>query len=175
MNDCARVAPELVADYRGLTVTGLSEALAVLPRSYAIYRRLVARARAERPDVFVAIDFPEINFRLARAVRALGIPVVYYIVPQVWAWRRGRLRTLKQLVSHALVIFPFEEPILRDAGISVEFVGHPLLELSAPAEGREAFSVPAWAQARGADRRAVARESRERARGNSPRDHARGA
>ena len=130
---------ELVADYRGLTVTGLSEALAVLPRSYAIYRRLVARARAERPDVFVAIDFPEINFRLARAVRALGIPVVYYIVPQVWAWRRGRLRTLKQLVSHALVIFPFEEPILRDAGISVEFVGHPLLELSAPAEGREAF------------------------------------
>ncbi len=130
---------DLVADYRGLTVTGLSEALAVLPRSYAIYRRLVARAAAERPDVFVAIDFPEINFRLARAVRSLGIPVVYYIVPQVWAWRRGRLRTLKSLVTRALVIFPFEEPMLRDAGISVEFVGHPLLELSAPTENREAF------------------------------------
>ena len=130
---------DLVADYRGLTVTGVSEALAVLPRSYAIYRRLVARARAERPDVFVAIDFPEVNFRLARAVRSLGIPVVYYVVPQVWAWRRGRLRTLKRLVSRALVIFPFEEPLLRDAGIPVDFVGHPLLELSAPTQSREAF------------------------------------
>ncbi len=130
---------DLVADYRGVTVTGLSEALAVLPRSYAIYRRLVARAAAERPDVFVAIDFPDFNFLLARAIRSLGIPVVYYIVPQVWAWRRGRLRTLKRLVTRALVIFPFEEPLLRDAGIPVEFVGHPLLELSAPTQSREAF------------------------------------
>ena len=130
---------DLVADYRGLTVTGLSEALAVVPRSYAVYRRLVAWAKVERPDVFVAVDFPEINFRLAGALRRLGIPVVYYICPQVWAWRRGRLRTLKRLVDRALVIFPFEEGLYRDAGIPVEFVGHPLLELSSPSEPREAF------------------------------------
>jgi len=127
---------ELVADYRGLTVTGLSEALAVVPRSYATYRRLVARARADRPDVFVAVDFPEINFRVAAAMRRLGVPVVYYIGPQVWAWRRRRLRTMRRLVDLALVIFPFEAALYREAQIPVRFVGHPLLELTAATEAR---------------------------------------
>ena len=128
---------ELVADYRGLTVTGLSEALAVVPRSYATYRRLVARARADRPDVFVAVDFPEINFRVAAAMRRLGVPVVYYIGPQVWAWRRGRLRAMRGFVDLALVIFPFEAAVYRDARIPVRFVGHPLLELTAATAARE--------------------------------------
>lgn len=130
---------ELVAHYRGLAATGLSEALAVVPRSYAVYREMVARARRERPDVFVAVDFPEINFRVAAAVRRLGIPVVYYIGPQLWAWRRGRIRQMRRLVDLALVIFPFEEPLYREAGIPVEFVGHPLLELSGPREDRAPF------------------------------------
>lgn len=130
---------ELVGHYRGLAATGLSEALAVLPRSYAIYRRMVRRARTERPDVFVAIDFPEINFRLARTMRRLGVPVVYYIGPQLWAWRRGRIRTMARLVDRALVIFPFEEAIYREAGIPVEFVGHPLLDLAAPTVARGPF------------------------------------
>ena len=130
---------ELVAHYRGLAATGLSEALAVVPRSYAVYRELVARARAERPDVFVAVDFPEINFRVAAAVRRLGIPVVYYIGPQLWAWRRRRIETMRRLVDLALVIFPFEEALYREAGIPVEFVGHPLLELSAPIQARVPF------------------------------------
>ena len=130
---------DLVGHYEGLTATGISEALAVLPRSLEIYRSMVARARADRPDVFVAIDFPEINFRLAAALRKLGIPVVYYIGPQAWAWRRGRFETMRRLVDLALVIFPFEEAIYRDAGIPVEFVGHPLVELSAPTEARESF------------------------------------
>ncbi len=130
---------ELVGHYRGLAATGLSEALAVLPRSYAIYRRMVTRARTERPDVFVAIDFPEINFRLARTMRRLGVPVVYYIGPQLWAWRRGRIRTMARLVDRALVIFPFEEAIYREAGIPVEFVGHPLLDLAAPTVARGPF------------------------------------
>ena len=130
---------ELVGHYRGLAATGLSEALAVLPRSYAIYRRLVARARADPPEVFVAIDFPEINFRLARKMRRLGVPVVYYIGPQLWAWRRGRIRTMARLVERALVIFPFEEAIYREAGIPVEFVGHPLLDLAAPTVARDPF------------------------------------
>ena len=128
---------ELVADYRGLTVTGLSEALAVVPRSYATYRRLVARARADRPEVFIAVDFPEINFRVAAAMRRLGVPVVYYIGPQVWAWRRGRLRTMRRFVDLALVIFPFEAALYREARIPVRFVGHPLLELTAATGGRE--------------------------------------
>ena len=130
---------ELVGHYRGLAATGLSEALAVLPRSYAIYRRLVAHARAERPDVFVAVDFPEINFRVAAAVRRLGIPVVYYIGPQLWAWRRRRIETMRRLVDLALVIFPFEEALYREAGIPVAFVGHPLIELSAATEERVPF------------------------------------
>jgi len=130
---------DLVGHYEGLAATGISEALAVLPRSLEIYRSMVARARADRPDVFVAIDFPEINFRLAAALRKLGIPVVYYIGPQAWAWRRGRFETMRRLVDLALVIFPFEEAIYRDAGIPVEFVGHPLVELSAPTEARESF------------------------------------
>ena len=130
---------ELVAHYRGLVATGLSEAVAVVPRSFAVYRELVARARAERPDVFVAVDFPEINFRVAAAVRRLGIPVVYYIGPQLWAWRRRRIETMRRLVDLALVIFPFEEALYRQAGIPVEFVGHPLLELSGPTEDRAPF------------------------------------
>jgi lipid-A-disaccharide synthase len=75
------------------------------------------------------IDFPDFNFRLAGSLHRLGIPVVYYVCPQVWAWRPGRLSVLKRLVDRALVIFPFEAAIYRDAGIPVDFVGHPLLDL----------------------------------------------
>ena len=130
---------ELVAHYRGLAATGLSEAFTVARRSYAVYREMVSCARAERPDVFVAVDFPEINFRIAAAVRRLGIPVVYYIGPQLWAWRRRRIETMRRLVDLALVIFPFEEALYREAGVPVEFVGHPLLELAAPTEARAPF------------------------------------
>jgi lipid-A-disaccharide synthase len=130
---------QVLADYRDLTVTGLTEALAVLPRSLRTYRHLVRAARSHRPDVFIAIDFPDFNFRLAAAMRRLGIPVVYYICPQVWAWRRSRLRTLKRLVDRALVIFPFEEQIYRDAQIPVTFVGHPLLDLARASMSRGEF------------------------------------
>ena len=110
---------EVVEDFSGLTVTGVSEALAVIPRSLVMYRRLVALARDERPDVFVPIDFPEIKFRLATSMRKMDIPVVYYVCPQVWAWRRGRLAKIKKFSTKALVIFPFEEAIYREAGIPV--------------------------------------------------------
>jgi lipid-A-disaccharide synthase len=98
---------------------------------------LVARARAERPDVLVVIDFPDFNFRLASRLRRFGVPVVYYICPQVWAWRRGRLGEMKRFVDRALVIFPFEEAIYREAGIPVRFVGHPLLDLVEAGKPRE--------------------------------------
>ncbi len=128
---------DLVADYRGLAVTGLVEAIRVLPRAWRTQQALVAHARAERPDALVVIDFPDFNFRLAAKLRRLGVPVVYYICPQVWAWRRGRLREMKALVDRALVIFPFEQAIYRDAGIPVRFVGHPMLDLVGAGMSRE--------------------------------------
>jgi lipid-A-disaccharide synthase len=111
----------------------------VLPRTYATYRRLVAEAAARRPDVFVAVDFPDFNFRLAAAVRRLGVPVVYYISPQLWAWRRGRMKTMRRIADRVLVIFPFEAAIYEAAGVPVEWVGHPLLDVSEPPEPRHTF------------------------------------
>jgi len=128
---------ESIEDYRGLTVTGLTEALSVLPRSYSIYRHLVKVANTERPDVFVPIDFPDFNFRLAKALSHLGIPVVYYVCPQLWAWRRGRIRAMKRFVQRALVIFPFEETLYEQEKIPVDFVGHPLLDLCQGTDDKE--------------------------------------
>src|SRR5688500_11516010 len=119
----------IVADYHGIAITGLTEALRVVPRFYATLRTLVAEARAKRPDVFVAIDSPELNFRLMAALKPLGIPIVYYISPQLWAWRAGRMKTMKEFVDRMLVIFPFEEPLYRRADMDVRFVGHPLIDL----------------------------------------------
>ena len=135
----AAAGGELAGDYRGIAVTGLTEVLRVLPRTYAMYRRLVNLARAIRPDVFVAIDFPDFNFRLASAVHALGIPVVYYVSPQLWAWRPGRIRALKAFADKVLPIFPFEVEIYERAGVPVEFVGHPLIDLIAVSTPRDEF------------------------------------
>lgn len=129
----------LTADFSGLSVTGLLEVSRLLPRTYATYRALVREAKANRPDVLVAIDFPDFNFVLARAIRKLGVPVVYYISPQLWAWRRGRIRTVRRIADRMLVIFPFEVPFYEKAGVPVTFVGHPLLELTPPAPTRQAF------------------------------------
>jgi lipid-A-disaccharide synthase len=125
----AAAGGQLLADYRGLAVTGLTEALAKVPLSLRTIRRLVAAARANPPLAFIAIDSPDFNFPLARRLRKLGIPVVYYISPQIWAWRRGRLKTIRRLADRMLVIFPFEEAIYREGNVPVEFVGHPLVDL----------------------------------------------
>jgi lipid-A-disaccharide synthase len=130
---------ELVGDFRGLTVTGLIEALSVLPRSWQMYRRLVDEVARQAPDVFVAIDFPDFNCRVAAALRRRGVPIVYYVSPQIWAWRSGRLRKLKALVDEMLVIFPFEEDIYRRSGMRVRFVGHPLVDLAHASQDRTAF------------------------------------
>ena len=129
----------LVGNFSGLSVTGLLEVARVLPRTYATYRRLVDDATVVRPDVFVAIDFPDFNFALARALGKLGVPIVYYISPQLWAWRRGRMKTLRRLADRVLVIFPFEESIYRKAGVPVQWVGHPLLDLAQAPEPRADF------------------------------------
>lgn len=129
----------LIRDFKGLSVTGLTEALRVVPRSWQIYRALVRAAEADPPDVFVPIDFPDFNFVLARALHKRGVPVVYYISPQLWAWRRGRLKTMKRVVDRVLVIFPFEAPFYEEAGVPVSFVGHPLLEMTGPPVARDVF------------------------------------
>jgi lipid-A-disaccharide synthase len=125
----AAAGGQLLGDYQGLAVTGLSEVLRTLPRTWRMYRHLIAEAERRRPDVFVAIDFADFNFRLGQALHARGIPVVYYISPQLWAWRPGRIQAMRRFVDQVLVIFPFEPPIYEQAGIPVQFVGHPLVEL----------------------------------------------
>jgi lipid-A-disaccharide synthase len=127
-------------DYRGIAVTGLVEALRVLPRARAMLSRIIGEARARRPDVFVAIDFPDFNFRAAESMRRLGVPVVYYISPQLWAWRPGRMKAMRRFSRRVLVIFPFEEAIYSEAGVPVEFVGHPLVELARAGTPRAAFA-----------------------------------
>ena len=130
---------ELIADYRGIAVTGLTEALSKVPQVLAVRKRLLASARAARPDALVVIDSPDFNFRLAPAVKRLGIPVVYYISPQIWAWRQGRINAIRRFADLVLVIFPFEEDLYRKHGIPVEFVGHPLVDLAATTSSREPF------------------------------------
>ena len=129
----------LLADFHGLSVTGLTEALRVIPRSLSVMRRLVTAARQDQPDALVVIDYPDFNFRLMTRVKRLGIPVVYYISPQLWAWRSGRMRQMKRTVDLVLPIFPFEEPLYRRERMTVRFVGHPLVDLIAPQHPREAF------------------------------------
>lgn len=122
----------LLGSYAGLAVTGLSEVIRTLPRTWRMYRHLVDEAVRRRPDVFVAIDFADFNFRLGQALHARGIPVVYYIGPQLWAWRPGRMQTIKRFADKVLVIFPFERALYEAAGVPVEFVGHPLIDLIGP-------------------------------------------
>ena len=135
----AAAGGRLVDDYREISVTGLTEWIPKLPRLLAARRRLVAAAEAERPDALVLIDFSGFNFRLAPAIKRLGVPVIYYISPQIWASRPGRLATIRAIADRVLVIFPFEAAIYEKGGVPVEFVGHPLIDLAKPSATREAF------------------------------------
>jgi len=125
----ATAGVELLADPTRHAVVGTGEALGRIPGLYRAYRTLVARLRAERPRALVVIDFPEFNLRLARQAHRAGVPVVYFIPPQLWAWRRGRVRQMARRVSRVLAVLPFEEALYAEAGVPVEFVGHPLLDV----------------------------------------------
>jgi lipid-A-disaccharide synthase len=129
----------LLAHVRDLAVVGLLEVLRHLRRLRAIFRSVLEEVEREPPAVAVLVDYAEFNLRLARALRRRGVPVVYYVSPQVWAWRRGRIDAIRRSVSHMLVIFPFEEPLYREAGVPVTFVGHPLVDLARPAADAAAF------------------------------------
>lgn len=111
-----------------LAVVGVSEALGKLRLLHRAYERLRRALWEERPGVLVLIDFPDFNLFLAKTARKAGVPVLYYVSPQVWAWRSGRIRTIRRLVERMLVTLPFEEGIYRQAGVEVTYVGHPLLD-----------------------------------------------
>jgi lipid-A-disaccharide synthase len=137
----AAAGGRLIEDYRELAVTGLTEVLPKLSQYFAAMRKLVAAAERDRPDALVVIDFPDFNFRLAKKIKRFGVPVIYYISPQIWAWRPGRLKTIRAFADRVLVIFPFEEQIYRDGGVAVEFVGHPLIDLVQVSATREPFLI----------------------------------
>ncbi len=131
---------DLVVDAREISVVGLAEVVTHLPRIWSRYQRLLRALDARRPDVAVLIDSPDFNLRLARQLHRRGIPVVYYVSPQLWAWRAGRVAQVRRYVRKMLVIFPFEEEWYRTRGVDAVFVGHPLAALAPPAVGREEFA-----------------------------------
>lgn len=126
----------LLAHVRDLAVVGILEVLRHLRRIRGIFRALLEAVDRSRPDLAVVVDYPDFNLRLARALKQRGVRVVYYVSPQVWAWRRGRIRAIRESVERMLVIFPFEEKVYRDAGVPVSFVGHPLVDLVQPVTDR---------------------------------------
>lgn len=130
----------LLAHLKELAVVGLVEVLSHLRRLKKLFDSVVAEAGRLRPDVAVLIDYPDFNLRLAREFKRLDIPVVYYVSPQLWAWRRGRIKDVKRDVAKMLVIFPFEEKIYRDAAVPVAFVGHPLVDHVRPPADRAAVA-----------------------------------
>ncbi len=134
---------QLLAHVRDLAVVGLFEVLRHLRRLRAVFRALLLEVDRSRPSLALLVDYAGFNLRLARELHARGVPVAYYVSPQVWAWRRGRLRTIRETVSHMMVIFPFEEAFYREAGVPVTFVGHPLVDLVRPAPDPSAFLASA--------------------------------
>ena len=131
---------ERIVRAEDIAVMGITEVLRHMPRIYKEYRRLVHSIRARKPDLAVLIDFPDVNFRLAKELKQAGIPVLYFVSPQLWAWKQYRVRWVRDRVSKMLVIFPFEEKYYRDRGVDAEFVGHPLADLPLPTISRKEYA-----------------------------------
>src|SRR5689334_331523 len=131
---------DTVVDAKDLSVVGITEILSHLPKIWGLFHRLIAEAERRKPDLAIVIDSPAFNWRVARQMKKRGIPVVYYVCPQFWAWRQGRVRLLRKYVDKALVIFPFEEKFYRDRGVDATFVGHPLADLPRPGIDRVAYA-----------------------------------
>ena len=132
---------DTVVDAKDLSVVGITEILSHLPKIYGLYQHLIKEADKRKPDLAIVIDSPAFNWRVARQMKKRGIPVVYYVAPQFWAWRQGRVRLIRDYVDKALVIFPFEEKFYCDRGVDATFVGHPLAELPHPAIARNDYAA----------------------------------
>jgi lipid-A-disaccharide synthase len=128
-----------VVESESLAVVGLIEVVAHIPRVYREYRKLIEAARRERPCLAILTDSPDFNLRVARRLKRLGIPVVYLVAPQVWAWRKGRIPQMRRVIDHLLCIFPFEEEFFRRHRIPATYIGHPLSRLIRPSLSKEEF------------------------------------
>lgn len=128
-----------VVDSRSLAVVGIVEVLGHIPRIYREFRKLIRAAKAEEPDLAILTDSPDFHLRLAQKLHAQGIPVVYLIAPQAWAWRQGRVKTMRRTIRRLLCIFPFEEPFFQKHGVPTTFIGHPLARIVKPSFSREEF------------------------------------
>src|SRR5438309_454565 len=131
---------DTVVDAKELSVVGITEILGHLPKIWGLFHKLIAEADRRHPDLAIVIDSPAFNWRVARQMKRRGVAVVYYVAPQFWAWRQGRVRLLRKYVDKALVIFPFEEKFYRERGVHAEFVGHPLAELPRPLISRDKYA-----------------------------------
>jgi lipid-A-disaccharide synthase len=128
-----------VVDAASLAVVGLLEVVAHIPRIYGEYRKLLAAAREEKPDLAILTDSPDFHLPVARRLHRQGVPVVYLVAPQAWAWRKRRLKAMRRTLRRVLCIFPFEEAFFARAGVPATYIGHPLVGLVAPSLGREEF------------------------------------
>lgn len=136
----AAAGVDCVVRSEDVAVMGFTEIVLHLPRIYREFRKLKRAIRERRPTVAVLIDFPEIHFRLAKEFHRLGVPVIYFVSPQIWAWKQHRIRLVRKFVKRMLVIFPFEEKFYRERGVPAQFVGHPLADLPLPSIGRQRFA-----------------------------------
>ncbi|HZD48216.1 MAG TPA: lipid-A-disaccharide synthase [Silvibacterium sp.] len=123
-----------------VAVMGITEVIWHMPQIYREYRRLKAAIKVEKPDAAILIDFPDVNLSLAKHLKRAGIPVIYFVSPQLWAWKKYRIREVQRYVDRMLVIFPFEERFYREHGVEATFVGHPLADLGRPETTREDFA-----------------------------------
>jgi lipid-A-disaccharide synthase len=137
----AEAAVELIADYHQVAVVGVSEVLHKIPTVVGVQRKIAAEAVRRGAALAILVDSPGTHLGVARRLKNNGIRVGYFIGPQVWAWRPGRVRVVKRLVERMVVIFPFEEPIYREAGVPVDFVGHPLVDVVKASIGRAEFAA----------------------------------
>jgi lipid-A-disaccharide synthase len=128
-----------VIDSARLAVVGLAEVVGHLPRIYGEYRKLISFARKHRPDAAILTDSPDFHLRLARHLKALNVPVFYLVAPQVWAWRQGRVKTIRQRVDQLFCLFPFEEEWFRERGVDATYIGHPLASAVRTRFTREEF------------------------------------
>ena len=135
-----------VVDTSSLAVVGLVEVVAHIPRIWREFRKLVRAAATERPDLAVLTDSPDFHLRLAKKLKSQGIPVVYLIAPQAWAWREGRVRTMRRTIQRLLCIFPFEQDFFQSRGVPTTYIGHPLARIVRPlmtsTEFRTKFNLP---------------------------------
>jgi lipid-A-disaccharide synthase len=130
---------ETVVDAASLAVVGLLEVVSDIPRIYGEYRKLLTAARERRPDVAVLTDSPDFHLRVANRLREQGVPVVYLVAPQAWAWRKGRVKQMRRSLTRLLCIFPFEEQFFRNEGVNATYIGHPLATRVRPSLTREEF------------------------------------